>query len=49
MFFILPLKDITYSPNKTASAFVLQYLHTLSMDNLSISHAFPCFDPVLTV
>ena len=24
-----PWKDITYSPNKTASAFVLQYLHTL--------------------
>ena len=28
MFYILPLKDITYSPNKTASALVLQYLHT---------------------
>ena len=48
MFFILPLKDITYSPNKTASAFVLQYLHTLWII-LSNSHAFPCFDPVLTV
>ena len=49
MFYILPLKDITYSPNKTASAFVLQYFHNLSIDILSISHAFPCFDPELTL